>query len=134
MKKVSFLALVFMALLLPVLALAGTSWVELAWDPNVESDLAGYRLYQTTMQGEYERVCDNPSTAYLAAEVDAETTSVVLSGIPDGTYFWVATAFDTEGMESGYSNEVSQTFDTITNLPPAPPSGLRKVDSGPDPY
>ena len=121
-------------LLMPVLVCAGTSWIELAWDANSETDLAGYRVYQSTMSGQYERVVDNPSTPYLAGEVDAATTGIVLTGLVDGTYYWVVTAFDTEGHESLYSNEVSETMDTETNLPPAPPGMLRKVDSGQDPY
>jgi len=134
MLKNIIVAVLFSLVLIVGSAFAATSWIELAWDANSESDLAGYRIYQTTDQGEYERIVDNPSSPYLTAELDANTTSVVLSGIEDGTYFWVATAFDTEGLESGYSNEVSQTFDTITNLAPSPPSGLHKVDSGQDPY
>ena len=49
------------------------------------------------------------------------TTTVVLA-IPDGTYYFAATAYDTEGNESGYSNEVSATLDTTA---PGSPQGLR---------
>ena len=49
------------------------------------------------------------------------TETITLEGIPDGTYFWVVTAYDTEGLESGYSNEVTKRLDTT---PPDNPQGL----------
>jgi hypothetical protein len=37
-------------------ALAGSSSAELSWDPDTESDLAGYCLYRTAGDGPFERI------------------------------------------------------------------------------
>jgi len=76
--------------------------VTLEWDPNQEPDIAGYRIYQGTIGGSHG--------ATPVAEIVHPTTQVVLKNLVDGTYFWVATAFDSSGLESVKSNEVSHTF------------------------
>ncbi len=75
--------------------------VNLAWDPNTESDLDGYRVhYGTTSRS--EGVYGN------VAQVDDEGVSSVQIDLPeDGTYYFSLTAFDSAGNESGFSNEVS---------------------------
>jgi len=131
-RKLLLLLLVAAFVLVPSLGLAGTSYTQLAWDANVESDLAGYRLYQTTVKGQYIKVVDQVDTPYLVVELPTGVTTFTVTKLPDGIYYWVVTAFDLEGLESGYSNEVGETHDTETNLPPANPQGLRRVDSGPE--
>ena len=76
----------------------------LAWDPNQEPDLAGYKLYYGTSSGSYQHSLDV-----------GNVTQYTLGGLRDGvTYYFAATAYDTAGNESGYSNEVSAR----SNLPP----------------
>lgn len=76
----------------------------LAWDPNQEPDLAGYKLYYGTSSGSYQQSVDV-----------GNLTQYSLSGLQNGvTYYFAVTAYDTEGYESGYSNEVSAR----ENLPP----------------
>ncbi len=41
--------------------------------------------------------------------------------LPNGTWYFVVTAYNTAGLESGYSNEVSKTIATA----PEPPRNLR---------
>ena len=82
----------------------GGPFVRLAWDANTEPDLAGYRVYQSRVSGRYtgwKRVLEMP------AGIEACT----IDRLPQGTYFWVVTAFDTSGNESDYSNEVSTIID-----------------------
>jgi hypothetical protein len=87
--------------------------VVLAWDPNSESDLAGYNVFQANAAGgPYAKI---GSTGVLAAP------TYTVSGLLPGTYFWVVTAFNTAGQESGYSNEVSK----VITGPPQPPAGLK---------
>ena len=108
MKK---LILTLAILLIPTLCFAATN-VTLKWDANTETDLAGYRIYRSLTSGAgYSQV----------GEVAAPITEFVDQNIQDGTYFWVATAFDTSGNESGYSNEVTDILDSIA---PAPPQNL----------
>lgn len=109
-----------LATLLAFLIMLGvsSSWggqVVFEWDPNSESDLAGYRLYQTTTPGVYEYGADK-----AIGDIPAGTETFTLTTFIDGKFFWVATAYDTNGNESGPSNEVTAT---INFKPPSPPTG-----------
>lgn len=69
----------------------------LEWDPNTETNIAGYRLYYGTASRTYE----------ARIEVGNVTTYRV-TGLLDGvTYYLAVTAYDQQGRESGYSNEVT---------------------------
>jgi hypothetical protein len=82
--------------------------VTLQWLANTESDLAGYRVYRTDTRGQY---LFGPSSPQLAAEIAAgpDPGGIVTHtfiNIPDGTWYWVVTAYDGNQLESGPSNEV----------------------------
>lgn len=71
--------------------------VTLAWDPSPGIDVAGYKIHWGTASRTYTNVTSA-----------AATTTASMSGLLVGTtYYFAATAVDTSGMESGYSNEVS---------------------------
>jgi len=89
MKRVFLVALLVLLFVFP--SHAATIW----WDANTEPDLAGYRLYYGPTQGQWDT---------LIVTVLAPQTSVILSELPEGYY--VLKAYDTEGLESGPSNEV----------------------------
>ncbi len=73
--------------------------VQLAWNANTESNLGGYRIYYGTSSG-------NLSSSVNAGNVTAYT----LTGLSLGTtYYFAATAYNTSGSESGFSNIVSAT-------------------------
>ena len=93
-------------------AMAATD-VSFRWDANTESDLAGYRLYRGTLSG-------GPYTM-VDIEIAAQDTTCTDTSVSDGAYFWVLTAFDTEGLESGYSVEAT---DILDSTPPNPPQGF----------
>lgn len=93
--------------------LASTN-VTLQWDANTESDLAGYKIYRSAVSGVY-------SSGAEVGDVAAPTVQFTDNDVPDGTWFWVCTAYDNNGLESGYSNEITDTLDTE---PPAPPQNL----------
>lgn len=76
-----------------------TTRATLEWDPNSESDLAGYRMYVGTASGEYGEPID----------VGLTTTYTVTGLLPGRTYYFAVTAYNTSGLESGKSNEVSYT-------------------------
>ena len=88
--------------------------VTLAWDANTEPDLAGYKVYWGRSSGKYE----NTPVPTVAPSANPTFTTPAL---PNGTWYFAVTAYNTTGMESGYSNEVSTTIATA----PAPPKGLR---------
>jgi hypothetical protein len=99
--------------------------VKLACDPNSESDLAGYRIYWSQTSGQYsnENQKEFPLTSITPA-----TPEFLVTGLDEtkGWYF-VATAYDTEGLESDYSNEVYYKWDGVSGIPPQPPSGLQPL-------
>lgn len=97
--------------------------VTLIWDPNTESDLAGYKLYYRTEFVTYEEptpaedevpMGPSPIVLYInctgANCVDNNNPEFTLEmDISDKDYWMVLTAFDNEvpENESGYSNEVT---------------------------
>jgi hypothetical protein len=82
---------------------AGT--VTVSWEAPAQrvdesplENLAGFRVYYGTAAGAY--------TSKL--EVNAPSlTTVVISSLPAGTYWFVVTAYDAEGLESVYSEAAS---------------------------
>lgn len=71
----------------------------LEWDPNSESDLAGYKMYVGTASGVHGAPID----------VGLVTTYTVTNLQSGSTYYFAVTAYNTAGLESGKSNEVSWT-------------------------
>jgi hypothetical protein len=93
-------------------AFANSAEVTLLWDPNSESDLAGYKVYYgTNPDGQYEGTDAgqgaSPITLPLENLSDVNNPEYTLTGL-DGSkiYYFVVTAFDTEDLESDFSNEV----------------------------
>jgi hypothetical protein len=71
--------------------------LQLTWNANTETDLAGYKVYYGTSPGSY----GNP-------HVLGDVTEYELSGLEDGTRYYIAlTAFDTSNNESEKSVEES---------------------------
>jgi hypothetical protein len=73
--------------------------VTLAWNPNMEEDLAGYRIYYGTGDGDYNYTVD----------VGNQTEYTVTDLVEGLLYYFSATAYDLAGNESDYSNEVPYT-------------------------
>ena len=97
-----------MAALLAGTPLLAAESVGLTWDPNSENDLAGYLVYYGTASGNYSET--QPAT----------TPSATVTNLNSGTtYYFAVTAYNTNGLESGYSNEVS--YSTSGSPPPPPP-------------
>lgn len=86
------------AVLLAAGALAAD--VSLAWDHSISEAVTGYRIYY------------GPSSRTYRAhdEVPYQTTWTV-KGLAPGTWYFAATAIDSAGNESEYSNEVSTTIE-----------------------
>jgi len=88
--------------------------VTLQWQANTEADLAGYNLYRATQEGgPYAKL--NSSLLTETAFSDTQTTN-------GATYYYVVSAVDQVGNESGYSPEsdacrVDTTAPTVWALP-----------------
>jgi fibronectin type 3 domain-containing protein len=71
--------------------------VRLAWDPSPDPGIASYKVYYGAASGNYT----NSVSAGTA-------TSVTISNLAQGvTFYFAATATDTNGLESDFSDEVS---------------------------
>jgi len=94
-----------------------TEAITLQWNPNPESDLAGYKVFMSNESGVYDYA--NP---ILTVGADKTTCNVPISA--NGHYYFVIKAFDTEipSLESEDSNEADQIVDWIGR--PGRPSGL----------
>lgn len=112
MKKIALWTVVFMS----IAVMAYAAITNLAWDANTEADLAGYKLYQSTAGA------TGPFT--FVKTIPKGTLATVTADLPDGTYWWVLTAYDNVGNESGYSNVVTRVIDTSA---PAAPRNFRLV-------
>ena len=106
-----------------------TGSVTLAWIPSADPSVVGYNLYYGGASGVY--------TNTIQA---ANSTNAIVSGLVDGaTYYFAATAYDSTGLESPFSNEASYvvpltvannnppTLDTLGNLTLNANAGLQTV-------
>lgn len=88
--------------------LVSANSVTLAWNPNQETNLAGYRLYQKDNARSKTYL---PVAEITERESEMIKTSVVVPNLKTSvTYTWVLTAFTDDGLESDYSNSVSFVF------------------------
>lgn len=88
----------------------------LVWDPNLEPDIAGYRLYYGVSSGNYTESIDV-----------GNTTTVAVPNLAVGTtYVFVVTAFNSLGLESLPSNEESFTTGEL----PAAISAMNRLPDG----
>jgi hypothetical protein len=86
----------------------GQGSLTLAWDPDAGGSITGYRLYDGVVSRAYTNVIDT----------GAATTQAVTGLAVGVTYFFAVTAYDTNGLESDYSAEISYTVPPPTNNPP----------------
>ena len=100
-------------------AIAGTN-VSFNWDANNASDgVVTYNLYRSPTSGTYS---DTPVVSIGSVQAPAVcpggTCAATEDNVPDGKWYWVCTAEDAAGFESGYSNEVTATLDSVAPNPP----------------
>jgi len=73
--------------------------VQLQWDPNTETDLAGYKVYYALDK--------SPLNSSVPVDVHNQTTTAI-SGLDPGTsYSFAVTAYNAAGLESSFSNIVT---------------------------
>lgn len=85
---------------------SGAGTAALAWDApstNVDgtrlTDLAGYKIYVGISSG-----------AYMASVDAGNVANYSMNNLMPGTYYFVVTAYNTTGTESGYSNDADKTI------------------------
>ncbi len=85
-----------------------TGSVVLAWNPSVSTDVVGYNIYYGVACGVYN------NKMFVAGST---WTNATITGLAAGTqYYFAATAVDSLGVESPFSNET--TYSVPLNAPP----------------
>lgn len=85
----------FMMVSVPATVLAAR--ITLAWDASSKPKVAGYRIYYSRERGRYKK-----QQSVKVGKVTAYTLN-----LPAGQWYFVVTAYDSKGQESGYSKSVS---------------------------
>lgn len=78
---------------------AGTNGgsLQLAWEPSPDKTTVGYRLYWGAASG-----------SYTNSAAVGNTTNCTITGLAIATtFYFAATAYDTNGLESAFSNEAT---------------------------
>lgn len=103
------LALAITTLSAAISTLRADQSVTLAWDPNPEPDVSGYLVYYGTASRNY------PSSTNVG-----NVTTATVYGLQEGrSYYFAVTAKNTSGLESDFSNEVTNAIPAnVTNLVP----------------
>lgn len=93
--------LAFMPVSSPAQGVTGS--VIVAWDPDPDSSVAGYKVYYGTTSGVYTYTID----------VKSGTEATLPDLTEDVPYYCVVTAYNALGVESGYSEELVVVYDSL---------------------
>jgi hypothetical protein len=75
----------------------GDNFIEILWNPNPESFIAGYNVYAgSSFQGKYQWIGSTRSTSYIDR-----------GAVNGNTYYYAVTAYDRDGNESDLSRDVA---------------------------
>ena len=122
MKKRFVLAItitfLLMASIVGVANIAFGRDITIIWDANTETDLAGYRLYETFVSGQYT-FGDGFQVETIQAGI--ETVTITIPDEDADFLYWVLTVFGIVRAESGPSNEVY--LNMLVEDTTVPPSG-----------
>ena len=92
------MSVIFLFLIIVIPAWVYGEVVMVSWEANTETGLGGYRVYYGTSSMTYTQSLD----------VSPLINSIEIGDLSQGyTYYFAITAYDTEGYESAYSEEVS---------------------------
>ena len=113
--KILIVLAAMISLVITIPCFAGDKTLTFQWqyDDPVDQGVAKFRIYKSMASGVYDH--DNDMLIELPFTI--EQTEYEVDGVltsPDGqtvTWYFVATALDDQGNESGHSNEVSALID-----------------------
>ena len=102
----------------------------LTWDESNDPNIAGFMIYYRAGSG------GMPYEGYGIIEGDSpidvgHVTTITLAGLSETEdYYFAATAYNHEGLESGYSNEVSMIAAPLNQPPTADAGPEQSVEEG----
>jgi len=96
----------WLALTLLLLAGPAAHAIVLAWDPNEEPDVTGYRVHYGTASGQYSEIID----------VGNATSAPIEDLLPGTTYFFAVTAYNSLNVESLPSDEIAYSAPGLAPL------------------
>ena len=98
--------------------------VTLAWDPNTEANIAGYKIYYKSGSSgaPYDGTGADQGPSGMAVPNedldDPDNPKYTLTVIDDGeTYYFAATAYNYDELESDYSNEAVHETSPVNTAP-----------------
>ncbi len=106
----------------PVSSLRDDFYLWTAWDANTEPDLAGYKIHYGRAPEDYIYTIDVASSPmglteeclflgdYDPFKVECCEYRIDIASTSPGLYYFAATAYDEEGNESDYSDELVHYF------------------------
>jgi len=105
MKKRWWSILLIVLAMVPCLCCAEMN-IKLVWEYSYPEIITGYKVYSSNVSGEYDP--NNP----VSVVEDPNIMFIEIRNLPDAIYYFVVTAFFTNGeyVESSYSNEVNNLF------------------------
>ncbi len=96
-------------------AAAGDGVITLDWADNTEADFSYYNIYRAITRGAWG----------AAATATSSVSQYTDTSVTNGTCYWyVVTAVDTGGNESGYSSDTHATPNADDTTAPSAPTGL----------
>ena len=134
------MTLAIIALLLALTAFeAGADTVKLSWNPpttytdNSElTDLGGYKVFWGTSSGNYTKNETVLTCVGCPDPIGTETEMACIPVAPGQTYHFAATAFNANGTESAYSEEVTMDIPAVSgilgNIDTTSPGSANRVD------
>lgn len=119
-RLISFLMLLICLIVVDGVLPCFAASVFLQWDPNTETDLAGYKVYYRT--DDLGLPFDGVGAAEGSSPIDVHNwTTATINGLdPDRNYYFAITAYNFDGMESGFSNIVTISKSSPSIFPSIP--------------
>ena len=123
--QAGIISLMLLAAFFPVLYIAApaeAASVHIGWPPSDSPEVVGYRVHYGDQPGFYTNT----------VQVDGRFTSdAVIGGLEEGkTYFFAVTAYTADGLESGYSKEISNEKGGSLSKRAPQPSAAHKASRG----
>jgi len=112
-----------------VTAVIEEGFVKLTWNKNTEADFSHYRIYRDTIS----------IAIYDSTKIVGETSDTVfydnLPPVNRGTsFYYLITAFDSQGNQSYPSEEIVVTVTGMSEHPPISYDGYRLLSNYPNPF